>query len=379
MSPTGIADLDHSVFFRCVEDSFEPVMVTDRQGLLRYVNPAWILTYGYSKEEALGQSPRLLRSHHQTNEFYQKMWREILDPEIGFWRGEVVNKAKDGHLVPVLLTITPYRNPRGETIGYMGIAVDLTEQKRMEQQILRQDRLASIGLLAGGLAHEIGNPLGVIRGRAEFLVMQSQDQVVVKGLETIVSQIDRISGLIRSLLRVSRVPEEIALRETKLEAVVSEVMLLMNEACRREGIAVHLKDLNHSIMAEPSHLQQLLLNLMINSTHAIQEQKKKHPDEPREHAIEVSADLIESESLCAIRVRDTGCGISPQNMKKLFQPFFTTKESGQGTGMGLAIVSKLIEEMNGRVQAESPGPGKGATFTLLLQTSEVASPKQDPT
>jgi PAS domain S-box-containing protein len=374
MNETAFVGLNHSVFFRCVEDSFEPVMVTDKTGVLRYVNPAWTLTYGYSKAEALGKNPRILRSENQNDEFYRIMWGEILDPSIGFWRGEVVNCAKDGHLVPVLLTITPYRNNDGEIVGYMGIAVDLTEQKRMEQQILRQDRLASIGLLAGGLAHEIGNPLGVIRGRAEFLMMQSQEPSVSRGLEVIVNQIDRISGLIRSLLRVSRVPEEIALHETNLETVVSEVAILMSESCRQNHIELRLENLRHIVFAEPSHLQQLLLNLVINSTHAIQEQISKSPDTSIQHFIEISAQLVDDEkygpmSFCALKVTDSGCGIPNLNLKKLFQPFFTTKESGQGTGMGLAIVAKLIDEMNGRVVAESPGTGLGATFTLYLQAS----------
>jgi signal transduction histidine kinase len=255
----------------------------------------------------------------------------------------------------------------------MGIGVDLTEQKRMEQQILRQDRLASVGLLAGGLAHEIGNPLGVIRGRAEFLAMQSKDELTSKSLEVIVRQIDRISGLIRSLLRVSRVPEDVMLRETRLDTVVNEVSLLMNDPCHRAGIELRTDNLGYSILAEPSHLQQLLLNLIINSTHAIGEQKARHPVVNTNHHISISARLENREHVCAVEVRDTGCGIAPENMKKLFQPFFTTKESGQGTGMGLAIVSKLMEEMNGRVAAESPGVGKGATFTLFFSTFKSKS------
>lgn len=373
MSESFLSNLEDSVFFRCVEDCFEPIMLTDKQGRMRYVNPAWCLTYGYSKEEAIGNSPRLLRSEHQDSGFYRDMWTTILDPKLGFWRGEVVNRAKDGHLVPVLLTITPYRTHLGEILGYMGIAVDLTDQKRMEHQILRQDRLASIGMLAGGLAHEIGNPLGVIRGRAEFLMMQSQDSSLAKNLDVIVKQIDRISGLIRSLLRVSRMPEAMTLRGVRLEPVVSEVVLLMGDSCRRAGIELRSSNLEHIVLSEPSQLQQLLLNLVINSTHAIEEQKQKNPTAPAEHFIEISARIEDDGEICAVSVRDSGCGIPPQNLDKLFQPFFTTKGAGVGTGMGLAIVSKLVDEMKGRVTADSAGPGQGASFTVYLQTTEAAA------
>lgn len=358
--------VDH-VFLRCVEDCFEPIMLTDRAGRLTYVNPAWTLTYGYQKAEALGETPRLLRSKQQSEDFYQKMWKTILDPRVGFWRGEVVNQAKDGHLVPVLLTITPYREASGEITGYMGIAVDLTEQKKMEQQIIHQDRLASIGMLAGGLAHEIGNPLGVIRGRAELVMNQMRENpVAAKNLEVIVGQIDRISGLIQSLLRVSRVPDQILLRDVNLKPVVDEVVLLMSEAFRKSQIEIKVRDLETVISAEPSHLQQLFLNILINSVHAIDQQKAKSQTQ-QAHSIEISAEKT-ADKKCLVSIRDTGCGISPDNLQKLFQPFFTTKAAGEGTGLGLAIVSKLVEEMDGRVDAESGGPGLGATFRLTFKT-----------
>ncbi len=364
ISPSGLVN---QVFLRCVEDCFEPIMLTDRSGHLSYVNPAWMLTYGYQKEEALGKTPRLLRSTHQTDDFYKSMWQTILDPKIGFWRGEVFNQAKDGHLVPVLLTITPYRGATGEIQGYMGIAVDLSDQKRMEQQILRQDRLASIGMLAGGLAHEIGNPLGTIRGRAELVLSQVRgNEVAEKNLEVIVTQIDRISGLIQSLLRVSRVPEQILLREMELRPIVEEVVTLMGEACRQAGIEIKQTNLDQIVCAEPGHMQQLLLNLVINSMHAIEELKSKDiTAASKQHSIEISAE--KRGNRCVISVRDTGCGISKENLNKLFQPFFTTKAAGKGTGLGLAIVSKLTEEMDGKVCVESNGVGLGAVFKLELK------------
>jgi PAS domain S-box-containing protein len=355
------------VFLRCVEDCFEPIMLTDRLGKLTYVNPAWIQTYGYQKSEAVGNTPRLLRSPHQSDEFYKLMWQTILDPKVGFWRGEVINQAKDGHLVPVLLTITPYREAGGKILGYMGIAVDLTDQKKMEMQILQQDRLASIGMLAGGLAHEIGNPLGVIRGRAELVLNQIKDnEIAAANVEVIIGQIDRISGLIQSLLRVGRVPQQISLSEIELNPVVDGVFNLMSESCRRIGIELKKTNVDQKISAERDHLEQLLLNMVINSMHAIEEQKLK--DTSRlEHFIEITAEKVTG-SKCRISVRDSGCGIDKENIRKLFQPFFTTKAAGKGTGLGLSIVSKIVAEMEGTVTVESAGVGKGAAFHLEFKS-----------
>lgn len=365
ISPSGLVN---QVFLRCVEDCFEPIMLTDINGKMTYVNPAWVITYGYQKQEALGKTPRILRSNNENSEFYKNMWKTILDPKIGFWRGEILNQAKDGHLVPVLLTITPYREPTGEIKGYMGIAVDLSEQKRMEEQILRQDRLASVGMLAGGLAHEVGNPLGAIRGRAEMLMNQIQGhEDAQKNLELIIGQIDRISGLIQSLLRVTRVPGQILLRDIDLAPVIKEVCVLMQEACGRAGIELRTKNTDCHIHADPSHLQQLFLNLIINSQHAIEEQKQKSKDNSQKYFIELSAEKKPHKKV-VVSVKDNGCGINPENLRKLFQPFFTTKSAGKGTGLGLAIVSKLVDEMNAKISVESEGQGQGAVFRIEFQS-----------
>jgi signal transduction histidine kinase len=300
------------------------------------------------------------------------MWQTILDPKVGFWRGEVMNRAKDGHLVPVLLTITPYREPIGEVVGYMGIAVDLSEQKRMESQLLRQDRLASIGLLASGLAHEIGNPLGTIQGRAEMLLEAVKGNAVAeKNVGVIVSQIDRISKLLHSLLRVSRVPESVHLCSVDLATIVDEVLTLMAEPLRRAQVDVKLSGLKKSVLGEPNHLQQLFLNLMINALHAIEDSQRSletGASPKKNHFIEISAENFETR--CVVSIRDSGCGIAPADQKKLFQPFFTTKAAGRGTGLGLAIVSKLIDEMNGEIFATSPGEGMGATFKISLKRNQ---------
>lgn len=359
------------IFFRCVEDCYEPIMLTNQQGLLTYVNPAWILTYGYSKEEALGQTPRLLRSEFQDVNFYGSMWKSILDPQIGYWRGEVLNQAKDGHIVPVMLTITPYREPSGNISGYMGIAVDLTEQKKMKQQILRQDRLASIGLLSSGLAHEIGNPLGVIRGRAELVLNSIRgNESAEKNLDVVISQIDRISRLIQSLLQVGRVPEVILLTDVSVKKSVNDIFLLMSEACKKADVELRSHHLDFHVLAEPSHFQQLILNLILNSLHAIEELKIKSVDQSNhQHFIEITC-AENHENEIEISIKDSGCGMNPLQLKKIFQPFYSTKAAGKGTGLGLAVVQKLTEEMNGKINVYSEGEDKGATFILTLAKAD---------
>lgn len=359
MATLGFDSTD-SVYYRCVEDCNEAIMISDTDGNLVYVNPAWSKTYGYSREEAKGQSPRLLHSGIQSAEFYREMWAQIRDPKVGHWKGELVNKAKDGTLIPVLLTITPVKGTEGKVSGYMGFAVDLTYMKEMEAKVAHQDRLASIGTLASGLAHEIGTPLGVVRGRAEFLMMKATDPDAKRELEVITSQTDRISKLIRSLLRVSRGFSDAVITDVSVHEVAQEVLALLGQHFKNEGISVEFDvPRERTIRADLSRMEQVFLNLMMNSLHAIQKAKSDGKAGP--HFLRVRS--LEERGRVMVRVEDSGCGISAENMRKLFKPFFTTKDVGKGTGLGLAIVSQLLSEMDSRISVVSQ-PGEGTTFTM---------------
>ena len=357
-----------NVFFRCVEDCNEAIMVTDLTGALVYVNPAWQRLYGFTRAETMGKTPRLLHSGHQSADFYRQMWAAIMDNDKGSWKGELINRAKDGRLVPVLLTITPFRNPdEEEIVGHMGIALDLTYRKELEQKVVHQDRLASIGLLASGLAHEVGTPLGVIRGRAEFHMMTSQNAQLSKDLGVIVGQIDRISSLIRSLLRVSRGFGDIRIEPVSIRQVVEEVLALIGQNLREVFAEIRL-DIPPDLRAEADYgrLEQIILNLVMNSIFAIR--KSIQNGRKSGHFLEIRA--ARRYAKVGVEVQDSGCGIAPENMKKLFQPFFTTKDVGEGTGLGLAIVSQLLHEMRGEVSVESRVE-QGTVFTIVLNFEET--------
>jgi PAS domain S-box-containing protein len=351
------------VFQRCVEGSNDAVMLTDISARIFYVNGAWERLYGFSREEAIGQTPRLLRSGHHGPAFYEAMWRQILDYNRGYWQGEIVNLAKDGREVPVLVTISPFRNENGVLKGYMSFAVDMTERKKLEAQILRQDRLASIGLLASGLAHEIGTPLGVIRGRAEFLARGLSDETGDKAsLGIIVAQIDRISKLIYALLNLSRVgPAEHTTRVSVAKAA-EEVKCLVEQELEKNAIELRQEIPPELIVrAESDRLGQVFLNLVMNAIHAIAFAAAHGRTEG--HYLRLSAAREDSE--WEISVEDTGCGIPAENRMHLFKPFFTTKEVGSGTGLGLAITHQLVQSWGGKIWAEAR-PVHGTIFKIRL-------------
>ena len=144
---------DSAIFKACVQNSNDAILLSDPRGIIFYVNPAWERLFDYTKAEVIGKTPRILRSGHHPSSYYAEMWKDILDPMKHFWKGEMVNVSKRGREVPVLLTISYFKEIQKDTTGYMSIALDLTEKKKLEMQLQWQDRLATIGLLAGGIAH----------------------------------------------------------------------------------------------------------------------------------------------------------------------------------------------------------------------------------
>ena len=367
--PAKVEELN-DVFYRCVQDSSESIMITDSKGRLVYVNPMWCQVYGYTNEEAFGQTPSLLHSGHQNRTFYDDMWARIRTPEIGYWRGELVNKTRQGKLVNVLLTITPVRMAKGEIEGYMGMAIDITEKKSLEARVQQQDRLSSIGLLASGLAHEIGTPMGVVRGRAEFMRMQLENNPSVEsGLTVIIQQIDRITGLIQSLLNLSRKNDDFLPQPFALKPLFSELAALMNTKLKQLNICFETEFISDcAVKGDPQRLQQVFINLFINALHAIEAAVEQ--GRTKDHKILVHCEVCQGEVV--VQFSDTGCGIAPENIGKLYQPFFTTKEVGKGTGLGLAMVAKIISDLRGTIQVESR-VGKGTIFTLQFPVHSFPS------
>jgi signal transduction histidine kinase len=229
----------------------------------------------------------------------------------------------------------------------------------LEQQLRLAETLAVAGKLASALAHEVGTPLNIVSGRAEFLQMSpSLDEAARRDLGVIVAQIDRISKIIRSLLDSVR-PQKPEIQPTVLADVLDRILPLLNHPARRRGVTIAAAapaDLP-PVLADPGQLQQVLINLVLNGLDAT----------PVDGQVAIRArPLVTGErSGVAIAVSDTGPGIPAELRAKIFEPFFTTKPGGQGTGLGLAICRDIIKAHGGEITVESP-PGAGTTFTVWL-------------
>ena len=235
---------------------------------------------------------------------------------------------------------------------------DISERKRLQDQLRKTERIAELGTVASGMAHEIGTPMNVILGRAEYLMDRVAEEPIKKGLQTIITQVERITRVMNQLLSFARrkAPERGAL---DLKQVVEDSLEMFQERLARSRVQVELllTDPCPLVLADADQMSQVMINLVMNAVHAM-------PDGGM-----LRVGLAPESQMVRLTIADSGHGIPREAIKKIFDPFFTTKEFGKGTGLGLTVVKGIIEEHQGSIAVESQ-EGKGTTFTILLPQSE---------
>ncbi|TKB79664.1 MAG: PAS domain S-box protein [Nitrospira sp.] len=272
---------------------------------------------------------------------------------------ETVRVRKDGQSLQVSLTISPIRNEQGRVIGASRIVRDMTEKKRLQEQLRRTERLAELGTLASGMAHEIGTPMNVILGRAEHLMQRTTDEQAKKGLQIIVTQVERITKIMNQLLTLARRrPSE--QRPADLRRTIDDCVEVLVERFQKHRVHVikHYEADPPPALVDPDQMSQVLLNLLLNADHAMAKGGT------------LRLGLRSDGDRIILTVSDTGHGIPNHQQSKIFTPFFTTKEAGKGTGLGLSVVHGIIEEHQGTISVESE-VGKGTTFTITVPTAKA--------
>ncbi|HKT35348.1 MAG TPA: PAS domain S-box protein [Nitrospira sp.] len=238
---------------------------------------------------------------------------------------------------------------------------DVSERTRLEQQLRRTERIAELGTMAGGMAHEIGTPMNVILGRAEYLMDRVHDEPAKKGLKTIITQVERITRVMNQLLSFAR-RKPTQLGPVDLGQIIENCLEMFQERLSNQRVHVetHIAHECPPAQADSDQMNQVLINLIMNAIHAMSTGGT------------LRIDLHQDGSMVKCTVADTGHGISKEVQTKIFEPFFTTKEFGKGTGLGLTVVKGIIEEHHGSITVESE-EGKGTSFTILLPKSVAAT------
>lgn len=366
-----------------VEQASEVIVITDTEGTINYVNPAFERSTGYSAKEAIGKNPRLLKSGEQDNVFYQNLWDTIR--EGNKWQGVFTNRRKNGEIYYEEAVIFPIRDENEKIVNYAAIKRDITLERELEQQLKQMQKMEALGTLSGGVAHDFNNLLTIINGHAEIALLHtSKEARAYTDLTAIMTAGERAENLISQLLAFSR--------KQMHEPKVIDINLLITDfkkMLRRlipEDISI--KDLLNRdlpyIKADHSQIEQILINLVVNARDAIKE--KNDPRQDKHITIQTSyIDLDKSFSeshpgshsgpQILISVSDTGIGMDESVKSRIFEPFFTTKEIDKGTGLGLATVYGIVKQNGGFIDVETE-KGVGTTCKIYWPTTnEKPSPE----
>jgi len=254
--------------------------------------------------------------------------------------------------------------------AFLLITSDITEKVNLESRLIKQDRLSSLGLMAASFAHEVGTPLSVIRGRAELAALNLKDpEKVLENLEVIQEQVDRLSGLIRSLLEPVRSSDDVVARWVYPFQVANKVKAFLKFETAKQRISFQIKiDPKMVVYAEENAMFQVFLNLAMNSIHSFKSVGKR--DE-----LKITLEGKEKWSSSTVILKDNGCGISREHMSKIFIPFFTSKEVGEGTGLGLVVSRKMIRSWGGELALHSE---EGLGTEAVLNFPKVRLLKVEP-
>ncbi len=361
------ADADRERLMLAIGQAAEVIMITGIEGAIEYVNPAFENITGYTREEVIGKNPRILKSNEHDEEFYHQMWSKLTKGEV--WSGRFVNKNKNGSLFTEEAIISPVLDEKGSIVNYVAVKRDITNELVLESQLRQSQKMEAVGRLAGGVAHDFNNMLGVILGHVDMILDQIDPaQSFYSDLDEIQKAAMRSADLTRQLLAYARkqtvMPKVINLNRT----VVGMTRMLQ----RLIGEDIELIWLPGEklwpVRIDPGQIDQILANLCVNGRDAIENVGKVTVETSNtvldEEYCENSPGFVPGEYVM-LAVSDDGCGIEPETLDNVFEPFFTTKDSGEGTGLGLATVYGAVKQNNGFINVYSE-PEQGTTFRIYL-------------
>ncbi len=350
-----------------IEQADEILMLTDKQGIITYVNPAFERITGYTRQEAVGKYTSLLKSGEQDDAFYQKLWRTITAGRV--WEGVMINRRKDGTTYTESDSISPVRDENGDIVGFVAAKKDISEQVAREEQLRQAQKLESVGRLAGGVAHDFNNMLQVILGSAELALSESDLTANLRvELEEIMGAARQSRDITRQLLAFAR-KEAITPHALDLNAAIDNLLDMLQRLIS-ENIDLRWQPGTNlwPVFMDPNQIDQVLTNLVINARDAIPDVGKITIASANTTISEAQSKTTEGASpgdYVRLTVGDNGRGMDQDTMQHVFEPFFTTKKDGQGTGLGLPTVYGIIRQNAGFVTIESV-PGQGTEVNLFV-------------
>lgn len=374
-NPSDRVKLQDIAISRALEQKPISVFITDLTGRIEYVNHAFVKVTGFSKAEALGRNPRILKSGRMPPGLYEQLWKTV---KSGLeWRGEFLNKSKDGRLFWESAVISPILDEAGRITHFLSVNEDITQKKHLEEQLRQAQKMEAIGQLAGGVAHDFNNILVAILMHLGML--QNHPHLagdVKESLKQVEKEAVRAANLTRQLLMFSR--QQAARPDSiELNALIQNLLSMLRRLLGENIEVISCFDGGPMwIVADSTMIEQVVMNLCINARDAMPNGGKLIIETT---LVEIAAQTAgaggreRSGHFVCLSISDTGCGMDKDLLGRIFEPFFTTKEPGKGTGLGLATVYGIAQQHGGWVEVDSI-VGRGSKFRVFIPGVKTASP-----
>ncbi|MBW1798809.1 MAG: PAS domain S-box protein, partial [Deltaproteobacteria bacterium] len=358
------------------ENAPDIIYTLNMDGLLTYVNPAWERILGHKREEVIGKY-LVDYARKEDEKGYFRTFERIRDREETIGDATVSLLDRDGSIRLFKASCSPNFNSEGKMIGVVGVLKDITQQRQLEVQLQQSQKMEAIGTLAGGISHDFNNILGVILGYTELAILDAKDESKIRQhLETIQEAGHRARDLVKQILAFSRQTKQERF-PVQLSSIVKEALKMLRASLPSTiEILQNIQADQGTVEADPTQIHQVLMNLCTNAAHAMQENggvlevgirnaEFEDWDSGLKHPDMIPGSYLE------LTVRDTGIGMTPNVLKRIFDPYFTTKEKAHGTGLGLSVVHGIIKSNGGAITVESE-PGRGTTFHVYLPRMEYS-------
>ena len=369
-----------------MENAAEAIIIANTDGKIQYVNPAFTRIMGYSAAEVEGRHVSILESEGAgAPDGHKEMWDTIRRGET--WRGVFTNATKDGRTILLETTIAPVRDRRGDVVEYVAIERDVTRERALEKHLRSAQKMEAIGTLAGGIAHDFNNVIHVVSGYAQLALQRMEEtEKLDKYLRMVLKACRRADKLVGQILSFSRQREQ-PFKPILLGRTVRETVRLLRATLPSHIEVVFEMDgapgaPSDTVLADPTQIHQVVMNLCTNAYHSMQDGggvlhvgvESVEIDDPLKHG----TPNLKPGRHARLFVCDTGCGMSPWVLERIFEPYFTTKEKDKGTGLGLAVVHGIVRNHGGDLVVNSV-VGKGTQFSVYLPAAECEITEEDLT
>ncbi len=376
VTATHLKDLEMARLSTAIEQLGEGVMIADAGWRIQYVNPAFEAITGFRREELLGRHAKILQVNELGTVFFKNLTRTVSRGDI--WKGSFTSQRPNGQKYEVECVISPLMDAEGQATSFVCVERDITQQRLLEKEMRTNQKMQALGTLAGGIAHDFNNILAIIVGYAEILRMRSKNLTPEMGdaIERIADAVRRAKDLIQQILTFARQKEQ-ELKPLNARYVVKEAIKMLHSVLPSTIAIKESYELfspnDDRIEGDPTQIHQIMINLASNAAYAMRETggelkvSMKALDVDEETAQKVR-NLKTGRYLC-LTVSDTGHGMTSEVLERIFEPYFTTKPQGEGTGLGLATVHGIVEGHRGAIEVESQ-IGQGTTFRIYFPITE---------